>query len=894
MIVDESCVVRHVNAAAALLGGGAGTMVGKRMGEALRCRHHMESSEGCGFQRVCEHCALWQSVQETVRTGERRAGVETTMYFGSGEMAELRHLVLSTTLLPAWQPRLVLVCLEDTTSLRQAEEAWRKSAMKFSTLFRLIPDAIALTRLSDGVFLEVNEVFTRMLGRTREEVIGRSAVGDLNIWCEPGSREQWVEMLRGQGQVAGHEVKMRRGDGAIMLGAMSARVLEIDGEECVLTVLRDITEHRQIETALRESEQRLVLAQRAGRVGVFDWDIPSGMSHRTPELEVLYGRPPGSMTSRIEEWEKCVHPDDLLDVRRVLAQTFQERRSEYAQEYRIVRLDGEIRWLSTRALGTYDAAGQPLRLIGTSTDITDRKIAEEALRSNQRRLAMAMDLAHLAYWDCDYTTGTFTFNDQFYALYGTTAEREGGYQMPRKVYSQRFVHPEDRHLVFEEAARASASSDPHYQRQIEHRIIRRDGAVRHIAVRIHAIQDATGRTIRTHGINQDITARVMLEEQLRQAQKMEAIGRLAGGIAHDFRNHLTVIRGFGELLRENHVFSASDGRLLDEILKAAEQSTHLTEQLLVFSRKQTLRPKSLDMGDLTAQICAILPRLVGDDIKVRYTQEAGTARALLDPVQFQQALFNLAANARDAMPQGGELLLHLYSLAPDGSFREQHLGAEAARYVALRITDTGHGIDEATLGRIFEPFFTTKPAGKGTGLGLASVYGFVNQSGGIVDVQSQPGKGTTFILYFPQVEGAEVSAPEPVVTGQLPRGHERVLVVEDDASLCELARKILAMAGYQAEVAMDAEKALAVLEKATEGVDLLLTDVTMPGPSGVALAARARELRPGLPVVFMSAYAEKELVDRGLKESQGLFLPKPFGRQELLQMVRRALDERGR
>ena len=386
----------------------------------------------------------------------------------------------------------------------------------------------------------------------------------------------------------------------------------------------------------------------------------------------------------------------------------------------------------------------------------------------------------------------------------------------------------------------------------------------------------------------DIGERKSLENQLRQAQKMEAIGQLAGGIAHDFNNLLTVIHGYAELLLPT--MSTSDQRRadLDEIIKAAESATGLTRQLLAFSRKQVLQLTPLDVNNLVSHTSKMLRRLIGEDIELVTKLAQRLGPVLADAGQLEQILMNLAVNARDAMPQGGRLSIETANVDLDDSYPTQHVAVKPGPYVMLAVTDSGTGMDEETRSRIFEPFFTTKPRGRGTGLGLATVYGIVEQSGGHVWVYSEPGRGASFKVYLPRVEGAVVG--DPVGCAEVaPVGCETILLVEDERALRALSRVLLKRAGYRVLEAADPMEGEAVFRAHKDAIDLLVTDVIMPGASGPALFARLYEIKPSLKVLYMSGYPDDAVVHHADRSSGVMFLQKPFTAYGLMCKVREAL-----
>jgi signal transduction histidine kinase/ActR/RegA family two-component response regulator len=394
---------------------------------------------------------------------------------------------------------------------------------------------------------------------------------------------------------------------------------------------------------------------------------------------------------------------------------------------------------------------------------------------------------------------------------------------------------------------------------------------------------------------ENVQAQAMLsraEEQLRQAQKMDAIGRLAGGVAHDFNNLLSVILSYGYLakkeLNDDHPLRAD----LEEIVKAGERASALTKQLLTFSRQQPIEPRALDLGQTLAGMEKMLRRLLGADVEVTILPEPGLWTVLADPGHIEQVVMNLVVNARDAMPGGGKLTLELKNVELDQEYAEAHLDAAPGPYVMLAVTDTGSGIDKATLARIFEPFFTTKEAGKGTGLGLATVFGIVKQSKGHVWVYSEPGHGTAFKVYLPRASGAAKSVPAG--QGDAPArargGHETVLIVDDDDQVRAVACTILRRNGYVVLEASNGGEALLIAEQHGATIHLLLTDVVLPRLSGRQIAERVAKARPGIKVLYMSGYTDDAILQHGILESNVAYLQKPLTPEGLSRKVRAVLD----
>jgi PAS domain S-box-containing protein len=401
-----------------------------------------------------------------------------------------------------------------------------------------------------------------------------------------------------------------------------------------------------------------------------------------------------------------------------------------------------------------------------------------------------------------------------------------------------------------------------------------------------------GRLIGILGIGRDVTERVQLEQQLRQAQKMEAVGRLAGGIAHDFNNILTAITGYADLLLED--LRPTDSRHQDvaEIRKAADRAAGLTRQLLAFSRQQVLQPSVIDVKTLVGDLEKMLGRLLGEDVELGTRLAPDTGRVKADAGQLEQVLMNLAVNARDAMPDGGKLTLETSNVDLSEEYAADHYPARPGPYVMIAVTDSGTGMSEETQAHMFEPFFTTKEKGKGTGLGLATVYGIIKQSGGFIWVYSELGHGTTFKIYLPRVgESADLAKGPAPARARAARGSETVLLAEDEAPVRAVARQVLERQGYTVLEAPSAEAALDIATRYSGAIHLLLTDVIMPGLSGRELATRLADLRPEARVIFMSGYTDDAVTRHGVLEPGLAYLQKPFTPDALGQKVREVLDQ---
>jgi signal transduction histidine kinase/CheY-like chemotaxis protein len=520
-------------------------------------------------------------------------------------------------------------------------------------------------------------------------------------------------------------------------------------------------------------------------------------------------------------------------------------------------------------------------------DITAQRQAELALRDAEERMRVALEAADVGVWDANLQTDKVYWSDICAKMHGVTPATFGG---TFEAFVER-VHPEDRDHVFQQVQQASGNCG---DADFVYRTRWADETDHYIAARARFYGDG-GRARRATGITIDITDRRSLEEQLRQAQKMEAVGQLAGGVAHDFNNMLTAILGYAELLEG--AFEPGDRALrdLEQIRKSGERAAALTRQLLAFSRRQILQPTIVDVNATVADLGSLMQRLIGEDIRLDLRLDPAIERIKADPGQLEQVIMNIAVNARDAMPDGGTLTIRTDTVTVNEEFFRRHgvvVEHDIRRFTRLSMSDTGIGMDEQTKRRIFEPFFTTKPKGRGTGLGLATVYGIVKQSGGFVFVNSAPLKGATFDVYLPCTEdigrGLTDAVPDSVSAG----GHECILLVEDEDAVRSLSRSFLERHGYSVIEASDADSALQRGRIDNHRLDLLLTDVVMPGRSGPELYAALRQQMPYLKVLFMSGYTDDAIVRKGILEPGTPFLQKPFNSSTLLRKIRDVLDSR--
>jgi PAS domain S-box-containing protein len=527
--------------------------------------------------------------------------------------------------------------------------------------------------------------------------------------------------------------------------------------------------------------------------------------------------------------------------------------------------------------------GRPARL-GTGHDITRRVQAESAVRDAEARMRFALDAARVGTWEAQIADGATYWSETTEIMHGLTPGTFGGTMADVLTC----IHPDDRDRV---QAAFDRAMHEHGTLSIDYRTLAPDGTQRWVSAKGQFYYDPHGRAVRAGGVTIDVTEQRRLEEQLRQSQKMEAIGQLAGGIAHDFNNVLTAILGNAEIYLDDAPADDPNRQTIEEIQVAGRAAVNLVRQLLAFSRRQTLAPKVLRLGDSIREVTPILQRLLGPAITLR-TELTDTRMVEADPGQIQQVLINLTVNARDAMPQGGVLRIETADATLDDQQARRDPSLPRGRYVSIRVTDNGHGMDAETQQRLFEPFFTTKAPGQGTGLGLATVHGIVQQSEGHITVETAPGRGTSFTVYLPQTDATAPSPPEPISPAPFVKavGSETVLLVEDEGPVRDFIHRALTMFGYRVHALPDAVRAIEFARDFQDRIHMIVADVVLPEINGQIMAARVRALHPEARVLYISGFADIALVTGAAQEPGTWFLRKPFTAEGLGQHVRAVLD----
>ena len=670
---------------------------------------------------------------------------------------------------------------------------------------------------------------------------------------------------------------------------------------------------------LLKSEERLRLMLKGSNDAAWDWNAETNEDFYSPRWWEMIGYQPNEFVIAPGQWKQLLHPDDVARTEQVLDEAFFRGPDTYEVEYRLRHKAGHYVPVLSRGFVIRDPAGRPIRMAGTNTDLTERHRAERVRREGERHLAAAQAIAHLGSWSWDLDSNKNNWSDENFAIFGYAPQ---AIQPTYDVFAAA-LHPEDRDRVLEAAAAAIVNKSSY---SVECRIVRPGGEIRHVHCRGEVQLDPAGRPVGMAGTVQDITERKAAEAkreelaaQLLQSQKLETIGQLAGGIAHDFNNLLTAILGNASLLETDNRLTPGQRAQLEQISQAGDRAAELTRQLLLFSRRQSPARREMDLNETVAQMGKMLERIIGENITLQLTYAPEPLYVQADTGMMGQVLLNLAVNARDAMPDGGRLIIQTTTVGVDPSpasvgpaepgrperrlvrRRVEDKGlpplpqARVGTYACLSVTDEGCGMTPEVLAHIFEPFYTTKEVGRGTGLGLATVYGIVQQHHGWIEVDSQPGQGSAFHIFLPKLDAvrARSTAPFPLKPSAASPG-QTILLVEDDPLVSTLVDSVLSGAGYRVIPFESGTEALRQWPRHRDQVDLLITDIVMPGgTNGTALARRLLADRPELRVIFISGYSGTLDLDHVTLAASSTYLAKPFTPDQLLTMVRAQLAESG-
>jgi PAS domain S-box-containing protein len=645
----------------------------------------------------------------------------------------------------------------------------------------------------------------------------------------------------------------------------------------IYTIFQQLQIHRmRNRLAEREELFRLISENAADMIAVVDMDGQRIFNSDAYQKILGYSSEELKNSSSMDQ----IHPEDR---ERVKAAAAEARRTGIGKnlEYRIRHKNGTWLVLESTSSVIGDSAGVPEKLVIVNRDITERKQASEALRLSEVSFRSVIENAPYGIYRAQASGKLLLANPALQKMLGYESQAE---LLQLNLITDVYLDPLEHKRVNEIFTNQKEFTDV----QVDWK--RKDGTPIKARCSGWFVKPVSGGAAYFEAFAEDVTEKWLLERQLRMAQKMEAVGRLSGGIAHDFNNLLGVIIGYSQVLKRTLPPGTAFLEHAEEIEKAGQRAASLTRQLLAFSRQQVLAPAVLSLNSLISEMEKMLPRLIGEDIEIVMALDPAIGSVKADQGQLEQVIMNLAVNARDAMPDGGKVVITTTNVSLDEAWTRLHPGSKVGDYVMLAVADTGTGIDSETLAHVFEPFFTTKERGKGTGLGLATVYGVVKQSGGYVWVESAPGKGASFQIYLPRIE-EPVSVVEhvaPIVEAF--RGAETILLVEDADALRKLTHMLLEQHGYRVLVAANGAAALQLVEEKPESINLLLTDVIMPGLNGRALAERLLLRQPGLKVLYMSGYTDDAIVDHGVLGAGTHLLHKPFSEDNLIHKVREVLD----
>jgi PAS domain S-box-containing protein len=756
----------------------------------------------------------------------------------------------------------------------------RRSRELYQLVVENSHDLVSLLDL-EGRVLYASPSHERVLGHEPQELIGLNVAELVHPEDLAVARARLGQALAGgTSTVTRSRVRRKDGDWVLVDGIATP----IYGEDGAVTMLlatsRDVTARHEAEEALRAAERKYrSLVEQLPLVTYIDaLDAESSNIYTSPQIETLLGYTTADWVDDPELFLKTLHTEDR---ERVLAEhAWTHATGEPLKtEYRLIASDGRVVWLQDEAVVVRDEEGGPLFLQGYLLDITERKAAEHALAERENLLQTIIETEP----ECV----------KLIAPDGTLLEmNRAGLEMIEADSLEQvagsnvneLVAPEYRGAFDELTRKALAGGSGH----LEFELVGLKGTRRWMETHAVPLRTPAGEIGAALSVTRDVTQRRRLEEQLAQSQKLEAVGRLAGGIAHDFNNLLTGILGYSDLLRAG---LAEDDPLradADEVKKAAERAASLTRQLLAFSRRQVLQPRVIDLNRVVEEMDRMLRRLIGEDIELFTACAPDLGRVAADPGQIEQVIANLVVNARDAMPDGGRLVIETANVDVDaGLAHSRPAEIVPGPYVVLSVTDTGVGMDSETQAHVFEPFFTTKEIGKGTGLGLATVYGIVKQSGASIWVYSEPGRGTSFRIYFPRVTDPIDLQPEAPVTPASETGTETVLVVEDERLVRDLIAEELSRRGYRVLTALNGADALTLAGGHDGRIDVVVTDVIMPEMGGLELTQRLSAALPGIRVVYMSGYSERAVTDDG---GPWPLLQKPFSTGTLAAKIREVLD----
>lgn len=787
---------------------------------------------------------------------------------------------------PDGTPRRMLGVHVDISERKQAEETLRASRNLLRSILENVPIRV-FWKDAESRYLGCNTAFAHDAGFSHPEDLQGKDDFQM-VWREQAElyRADDKRVMASGNPIIGIEEPQTTPDGQTIC-LRTSKVPLHDSEHNVVGVLgiyEDITQRKQAEEALRESGEQLRVIFDASQAGIILVAPGGTILFANNRMAEMFGMPLGQLIG--SSYLEHLHEAWRLTGDEYMGQLIRGDIQAVSSERHYIRADGSDFWgfLSGKRLESPD--GTLRALVGIIADISEYKRVEEELHESENRLRFALEGSNDGLWDVKMRSNTIYLSPRGWEILGYRPGEDGAVI---NDWSE-LVHPEDLLLTNERLREHIEGLTPIFQ--VEQRLRIKSGGWKWVLTRGKVVaRDADGTPLRITGTHTDLTEQKTLQEQLSQAQKLESVGRLAGGVAHDFNNMLSVILGHAQLALKREAASPPLREHLDQIQLAAERSADIVRQLLAFARKQTVAPKVLDLNETVASMLKMLSRLIGEDIDLVWLPGEGVWPVRMDAAQIDQILVNLCVNARDSIAGIGRVSIETDNRNCDAAFCDRHTGCIPGEYVLFTVSDDGCGMDKETTGKIFEPFFTTKGVGQGTGLGLATVYGIVKQNDGFIDVYSEPGHGTSFKIYLPRYQGKEKQAradgsPEPAG-----RGHETVLMVEDEPAILDLGKQILEMQGYRVLTAGTPGEAIRMAIEHVGEIHLLLTDVIMPEMNGRELAKKLLSLYPGLKRLFMSGYTADVIAHHGVLDEGVQFIQKPFSLDALADKVRETLDQ---
>lgn len=767
---------------------------------------------------------------------------------------------------------------QDITDRKQNDDAMRRSSEKYRTILQTSVNGFWMTD-AEGHLLEVNDAYCCMSGYSEKELLSMH-ISELEADMGPKEIKAKINLIM-ELYHDRFETRHRRKDGSIYDVEVASKYLPGgDGGGRFFIFLHDISERKKSDKILRSLSETWKLAQKAANIGHWRYDLNTRQSVWSDQMYKVLGCDPGKGVPGHEAHRQIIHSDDWDMFDKAVEGAING--TPYNIEMRTVFPDGTLHWCNAQGVPRRDPDGNVIELFGTTQDITERKQAELLLRESESKMRSILDNAGI---------GVALISPEMKVLELNKRMREWfpDIDLEQHPICYRVFNDPPRESECDYCPTCKTLQDGKVHESTTY--TPRPEGIRNYRLVTSPIFDPSGRIVGVIEITEDITEKLSLELQLRQAQKMESIGRLAGGVAHDFNNMLGVILGYGELALEHTKPAQKLHTYLQEIMKAARNSAEITRQLLAFARKQTISPKMIDINKTVAGMNMMLKRLIGEDIDLSWLPGKDVWPLMIDPGQIDQLLVNLCVNARDAITDVGKITIETGNTEFDEAYCKDHAGFIPGEYVFLAISDNGHGMDAKALEKIFDPFFTTKETGKGTGLGLATVYGIVKQNDGFINAYSEPGQGTTMSIYLPRHQTDTQVLSEKEKSYPDVHGQGMILLVEDEPAILGMTTLMLEELGYTVTAARTPGEAIAFSRKHNGEILLLLTDVVMPEMTGRDLAKNILSTHPYIKRLFMSGYTANVIAHHGVLDEGVNFIQKPFSKEQLGVKIREALEK---